>query len=105
MNASRLLGVSQDLPTEEETAGRLGTQSGARTTYTKGPRFAKYTLQALKDSGRLTITVEETGRFLSIGRGAAFEAVRNGEIPSLSVGRRRLVPVPALLKILGVDGE
>ena len=82
----------------------MSGQGEARTTYTEGPRFAEYTRQALIDSGRLTITVEETGRFIGIGRGAAYECVRNGEIPSLSLGRKRLVPVPALLKMLG-EGE
>jgi hypothetical protein len=77
-------------------------QGEARTTYTTEPRFKEYTLQALKNSGRLTITVEETGRFIGIGRGAAYECVRNGELPVLRLGSHKLlVPVPALLRMLG----
>jgi excisionase family DNA binding protein len=59
-----------------------------------------YTVGALLMSGRATITVEEAGKYLGIGRGAAYECVRNGEIPILHLGRRLLVPVPALMKML-----
>jgi excisionase family DNA binding protein len=61
----------------------------------------KLSLDGLKASGRATISVEEAGLLLGIGRGKAYECVRNGEIPSLSLGRLRLVPVPALLRMLG----
>ena len=59
------------------------------------------TLEDLKSSARATISVEEAGQVLGIGRGKAYECVRNGEIPCLSLGRLRLVPVPALLRMLG----
>lgn len=68
-----------------------------------GDRFTEYTRQALIESGVLTISVEEAGKFVGLGRGASYEAVRNGEIPSLQLGRRRLVPVGALLKLLGEE--
>jgi excisionase family DNA binding protein len=60
-------------------------------------------LEDLKRSGRATITVEECALVLGIGRGAAYNAVKNGEIPSLSLGRKILCPVPALLRLL--EGE
>jgi excisionase family DNA binding protein len=60
----------------------------------------KLTLESLKGSGRATISVEEAGRLLEIGRGKAYECVRNGEIPCLTLGRLKLVPVPALLRLL-----
>ena len=72
-----------------------------RTQMPKHERFSIYTRDELTRSGALTITVEEAGRFLGVGRAAAYESVRNGEIPSLALGRRRLVPVPALLRMLG----
>jgi excisionase family DNA binding protein len=50
---------------------------------------------------RLTVTVEEAGRLLGIGRGTAYEAVRSGDIPSVRIGRRVLVPRHALLALLG----
>ncbi len=55
--------------------------------------------------GRLTITVPEAGALLGIGRGAAYAAVRRGEIPTLQLGRRLVVPVPQLLELLGLAPE
>ena len=46
-------------------------------------------------------TVEETAKYLSISRTFAYEAVRRGELPSIRVGRRLLVPRIALDKMLG----
>ena len=51
---------------------------------------------------RLTISVEEAAALLGLGRTAAYEAARRGEIPSRRLGRRVIVPVPALLDWLGV---
>lgn len=39
-----------------------------------------------------TLTVEEAALELRISRSLAYEAVRQGEIPSIRVGRRILVP-------------
>lgn len=52
---------------------------------------------------RTTLSVEEAGRVLGLGRGAAYEAVRRKEIPVLTIGRRLRVPAPALLRMLGAD--
>ena len=71
------------------------------TQMPKHERFTVFTRDELIRSGALTITVEEAGKFLGVGRAAAYECVRNGEIPSLALGRRRLVPVPTLLRMLG----
>ena len=49
---------------------------------------------------RLTLTVDEAAKVLGIGRTSAYEGVRAGQIPSIRVGRRRLVPRAALLKLL-----
>lgn len=49
----------------------------------------------------LTYTVEETAKLLRIGRDQAYEAVRTGQIRSIRIGRRLLVPrasLDALLK-------
>jgi excisionase family DNA binding protein len=51
--------------------------------------------------GRVTVSVEEAGQLLGLGRSAAYEAARRGQLPSRKVGRRLLVPVPALLEWLG----
>lgn len=46
--------------------------------------------------GRLTISVEEAGHLLGLGRSAAYAAVRRGDLPSRRLGRRVVIPVPAL---------
>ena len=55
--------------------------------------------------GRLTIDVPEAGRLLGLGRNAAYEAARRGEIPTLRIGQRLLVPVPRLLELVGYGDE
>ena len=45
---------------------------------------------------RLTMTVEEASAALGISRSLAYELVRRGDIPSLRLGRRIVVPVRAL---------
>ncbi|MGH3041861.1 MAG: helix-turn-helix domain-containing protein [Gaiellaceae bacterium] len=48
-----------------------------------------------------TITVEQAAQLLGLGRTAAYEAARRGEFPTRRLGRRIVVPVPALLEWLG----
>lgn len=71
--------------------------------------------RSVPDSRRLpdpmeqpTITVERAAAVFGISRGAAYEAVRNGSIPSLRIGRRLVVPtarVAALLCVPAVDAK
>ncbi len=49
-----------------------------------------------------TISVEQTAKVVGLGRTAAYEAARRGEFPTRRLGRRVVVPVPALLEWLGV---
>jgi excisionase family DNA binding protein len=42
------------------------------------------------------LNAEEVARLLGLSRGTVYEAMRTGEIPSLRVGRRLLVPTHAL---------
>lgn len=51
--------------------------------------------------GQPTCTVEEAARLLRVSRGTAYEAVRAGALPALHLGRRVLIPVPALMQLLG----
>ncbi|MFN2490125.1 MAG: helix-turn-helix domain-containing protein [Actinomycetota bacterium] len=55
--------------------------------------------------GRAVISVEEAAQYLEIGRSAAYRAARTGELPTLRLGRRLLVPVPRLLALIGSDDE
>jgi excisionase family DNA binding protein len=52
---------------------------------------------------RPTVHVEEAGELLGISRGSAYDAVANGEIPSIRIGRRIVVPTAALLRLLAVE--
>ncbi len=54
---------------------------------------------------RLTVTVEEAAKLLGIARMTAYSAVREGEIPSLRIGRRVLVPRAALDRLLAIEGR
>jgi excisionase family DNA binding protein len=50
---------------------------------------------------RLTYTVEEAGRLLGISRGTAYAAARDGSLPTVRLGARRLlVPRQALERLL-----
>lgn len=54
-----------------------------------------------------TLPVPEAGRqFLGIGRDASYLAADRGELPTIRVGRRRLVVTAKLLAMLGLaDAE
>jgi len=49
---------------------------------------------------RLVYTVEEAASLLGISRSFAYEAVQKGDIPSMRIGRRILVPKAALERFL-----
>lgn len=48
----------------------------------------------------LTISVEEAATLLGVGRNQAYEAARHGQIPSIRVGGRILIPRAALERLL-----
>jgi excisionase family DNA binding protein len=52
-----------------------------------------------------TMSVEEAGRVLGVSRRSAYRAVARGEIPSVKVGRRLLVPTQRLFDLLGIPIE
>ena len=54
-----------------------------------------------KQITRATITIVEAAHRLGIGRNQAYEAAKRGEIPSIKIGKRLLVPKAALEKMLG----
>ena len=53
-----------------------------------------------KDAERLTLSVDEAGRMLGLSRGLMYKAVREGDIPSIRIGRRILIPRAALHRML-----
>jgi excisionase family DNA binding protein len=52
---------------------------------------------------RRTVTIAEAGMLLGVGRNSAYEAVKSGQIPVIKIGRRMVVPVAALERLL--DGD
>lgn len=54
---------------------------------------------------RVTLSISEVAHLLGMGRTAAYEAARRGEIPTRRLGRRVVVPVPALLDWLGAGSR
>jgi excisionase family DNA binding protein len=51
----------------------------------------------------LVYRVEEAAELLGIGRSSCFEAVKRGEIPSVRLGRRILIPKHRLHELLNAD--
>lgn len=49
---------------------------------------------------RQTITIEELAAILGIHRNTAYRAAKRGEIPTIRVGGRLLVPKAVLIRIL-----
>ena len=49
---------------------------------------------------RLTMTVPECAQLLGVGRNNCYERAKAGEIPSIRVGKRLLIPKVALQKWL-----
>lgn len=55
------------------------------------------------EGDRRTLTVEEAGKMLGIGRNQAYEAARTGQIPSIRIGKRLLISKVALERMLSGD--
>jgi len=49
----------------------------------------------------LTLTVREAAKLLGISRNTAYEAIARGEIPSVRLGKRLIVPRHQLMQLLG----
>jgi len=49
---------------------------------------------------QLTVTIPEAGRMLGCGRTLAYRLSKNGKLPIIALGRKRLVSLPALRQML-----
>jgi excisionase family DNA binding protein len=54
---------------------------------------------------KLTLTVEEARHVLGISRSLAYEMARTGQLPTLRLGRRLLVPKKAIESMLETPGK
>lgn len=50
---------------------------------------------------RATVSVEEGGAVLGLGRAASYAAAKRGDIPTIRIGRRLAVPSAVLLRLVG----
>ena len=53
---------------------------------------------------RLCVTVPEAAEMLGISRNFAYQLVREGKLPSIRFGKRILIPIAALRKMLEEGG-
>ncbi|MEU2205561.1 helix-turn-helix domain-containing protein [Microbacterium oleivorans] len=66
------------------------------------PALARGTLTLDDVRGRATISVDEAASVLGVSRSNAYASARRGDtFPVKRIGRRLLVPVPALIAWLG----
>ena len=78
------------------------TRRNAKKRLTRGSQVAH---RAETSSAEvLVLTIEEAAKILRVSTDSAYEAARRGEIPSLRIGRRILVPKRALLYMIDGDG-
>ena len=47
------------------------------------------------------LSVEEAGKVVGLGKSAAYKAIHNGELPSIKLGRKLVVPIAELERLLG----
>ncbi len=57
------------------------------------------TLEDLR--ARTVVSVEEGGAALGLSRSTAYQAAKTGDLPTLRVGRKLVVPTARLLRLLG----
>ena len=50
-----------------------------------------------------TMTIDDTGEALGISRKSAYRGVRSGQIPSIAIGRRLVVPTAWVRRALQLD--
>jgi excisionase family DNA binding protein len=52
-----------------------------------------------------TISVEHAAKLLGVSRSATYRAAASGQLPTITFGRRLLVPTSRLLEMLGLPAE
>jgi len=58
-----------------------------------------------ENNGRLILTVKEVQKLLGLSRGLVYQAIKTGEIPSVRVGKRILIPKASLKRLLDNDNN
>ena len=60
-------------------------------------------VSAVLSGDRLVVSVAEAGRLLGVSRAFAYDLAARGELPTIRLGRRILVPKAALLAMVGLS--
>ena len=58
-----------------------------------------------KDMEPLVITVEHARKLLGLSRSLMYQAINSGQIPSVRIGRRILIPMAQLDRLINGPGE
>lgn len=90
MPPDRINSVSKRTAPDEEAAlrdalGQLGFMTHNQSDFWSQP----------------TLTVPEVAKLMRISRDSAYRAAREGQIPTLKIGRRLIVPTAQLARLLG----
>ena len=62
-------------------------------------------MDKVKSPSKMTLSIPEVAEMLGISRNSAYQGVMTGEIPSIRVGKRILVPIKALERMLEGTGQ
>lgn len=54
----------------------------------------------METEARKVVSVTEAASILGIGRNLCYEAIRRGEVPAIRIGKRVLIPIAALERLL-----
>lgn len=84
--------------TVESNSGLVSAQAASVRRSSNGPLEIPFVQ-------RLTCTIKEACKVSGMGRTKFYELIKGGELKTISVGRRRLVQVPSLLKFLRMDDQ
>jgi excisionase family DNA binding protein len=73
----------------------------------RGARMTKAVYDQTLPNPKLqpTLSVEQAGDLLGVSRGAAYQAIREDQIPHFKIGKRIIVPTSQVLAMLGVAGD
>jgi hypothetical protein len=81
----------------------LQHQNARKVTYDHRTAVLVPTRQAAEADlrARTVVSVEEGGAALGLSGSTAYQAARTGDLPTLRVGRKLVVPTARLLRLLG----
>ena len=59
----------------------------------------------MQDNERLTLTAKETAKLLGLSKASVYNGILAGQIPHISIGRRKIIPKAAIEKMLAEAGN